>query len=459
MKMEKSTQPSTAKGIAVLAREALIEMAKDSVPPSPENYKKYYERISGASALDDPGSLALLKLQDSLKGQSSPHLDEWQEAIDVALAQRDWRVIEGLILKYIQSETHACATAGQSAGSSPSAILGNCKTCVEVRALNGVLYVMESFARNLEGIFPENPVLMGQVEIVKDLLERPKDREKLFSAKRALAKMATPEQIQTQLSEAKNFAKNLADTFLVQIGQTGNDAGDFLKEVEIRKKAMEEAKDQASLIAASRALLSGTTAVHGKMKENQTRLENAKIQAQSAAERILALEDELKVAGEKAKQDYLTGLLNRRGMDEQITRMFGEGWEKVTLALLDIDNFKKINDQFGHEVGDEALRHLSDTIREGVENKGVPARMGGEEFVVVYAGYDAEQVKEEMEKLQRLLTRKIFMTNNEKRVVTFSAGVAQRVPDEEPAETLARADEAMYAAKQRGKNRVEIAVY
>ncbi len=445
---------STPKGTAVLAREALIEMAKEGVPPTPANYKKYYERISGSNALDDPGSMALLKLQDSLKSQQSPRLEEWEQAIDVALAQRDWRVIEGLILKYIHSEAQACTAEAKE-----NAVVDKCKTCIEVRSLNGILYVMESFARNLEGLFPENPLLMGQVEIVKDLLERPRDKEKMFSAKRALAKMATPEQIQTQLGEAKNFAKTLADAFLAQIGQTGNDAGDFLKEVEAGKKAMEEATDQASLLAASRALLSGTTAVHGKMKANQTRLENSKLQAQSAEERIRALEDELKVAGEKAQQDYLTGLLNRRGMDEQIAKMFGEGWEKVTLALLDIDNFKKLNDQLGHEAGDEALKHLSDAIRESVGSKGVPSRMGGEEFVVIFAGYDAGQVKEEIEKLQRLLTRKVFMSNQDKRVVTFSAGVAQRAGEEEPSETLSRADEAMYAAKRKGKNRVEIAEF
>ena len=454
--MERTTSQSAPKGIAVLAREALIAMAKENVPPTPANYKRYYESISGAKALDDPASSVLQHLQESLKTQESPLLAEWEMAIDVALAQRDWRVIEGLILKYIHSEAQTCVNTLKTEGDLTGITVDRCKTCVEVRSLNGILYVMESFARNLEGLFPENPMLMGQIEIVKDLLERPKDMEKMYSAKRALAKMATPEQIQTQLGEAKDFAKNLADAFLAQIGQTGDDAGDFLKEVEAGKKAMEEAKDQASLLAASRALLSGTTAVHGKMKENQSRLENSKIQAQSAEERIRALEEELQAASEKAKQDYLTGLLNRRGMDEQIAKMFGEGWEKVTLALLDIDNFKKINDQLGHEAGDEALQHLSSAIRESVEGKGVPARMGGEEFVVVFAGYDAEQVKEEMEKLQRFLTRKIFMSNQEKRIVTFSAGVAQRAGAEEPSETLARADEAMYSAKQKGKNRVEI---
>lgn len=448
-----AAQKAAPKGVAVLAREALVAMAKENVTPTPANYKRYYESISGGKAPDDTGTTVLQRLHDSLKAQGSPLVGEWETAIDVALARRDGRMIEKLILKSIHPVR---AETVKSANPDPDTVPDKCKTCAEVRSLNGILYVIESFARNLEGLFPENPMLMGQVGIVKDLLECPKDMKKMYSAKRALAKMATPEQTQLQLSEAKSSAKNLADAFLAQIGQTGNDAGDFLKEVEAGKEAMEKAKDKASLLTASLELLAGAAAVHGKMKENQTRLENSKTQAQSAADRIQALEEEVALVSKQAQQDYLTGLLNRRGMDEQIAKLFGNGKQKVTLALLDIDNFNKLKDKFGREASDAALRHLSDAIRESVKDKGMPARLGGEEFAVVFAGYDAQQVKEEMEKLQRLLTRKIFMSNTEKRVVTFSAGVAQRAKDEAPSETLARADEAMFAAKKKGKNRVEI---
>ncbi|MFA7239763.1 MAG: diguanylate cyclase [Sulfuricellaceae bacterium] len=446
-----AVQKAAPKGVAVLAREALVAMAKENVTPTPANYKRYYESISGGKAPDDTGTTVLQRLLDSLKAQGSPLVGEWETAIGVALARRDGRMIEKLILKSIHPVRAEIVKAAE-----PDTFPDKCKTCAEVRSLNGILYVIESFARNLEGLFPENPMLMGQVEIVKDLLECPKDMKKMYSAKRALAKMATPEQTQLQLSEAKSSAKNLADAFLAQIGQTGNDAGDFLKEVEAGKQAMENAKDKASLLTASLELLAGAAAVHGKMKENQTRLENSKTQAQSAADRIQALEEEVALVSQQAQQDYLTGLLNRRGMDEQIAKLFGNSIQKVTLALLDIDNFNKLKDKFGREAGDAALRHLSDAIRESVKDKGIPARLGGEEFAVVFAGCDAQQVKEEMEKLQRLLTRKIFMSNAEKRVVTFSAGVAQRAKNEAPTETLARADEAMFAAKKKGKNRVEI---
>lgn len=411
--------------------------------------------VSAAKAPEDSGASVLQKLHDSLKKQGSPLVAEWENAVDAALAKKDGSALEGLILKSIHTPP---VETPKSEAPSPSPV-DKCKTCVEIRALNGVLYLMDSFAKNLEGIFADNPVLMGQVQIVRDVLDHPKDMEKLYGAKRALAKMAAADKIQSQLGDAKNSAKALADAFLAQIGLTGNDASEFLKEVEAGKKALEEAKDHASMLAASQALLSGTSAVHDKMKENQARLENAKQETQSAEEKIRELEEKVKTAGEKTQQDFQAGLLNQRDMDAQITKMFGEGWERVTLALLDIDNFKRINEQLGEEAGAKAVQQLADAIRESVGTKGVSARMEGEEFVIAFAGYDGKQVKDEMEKMQRLLTRQIFMADEENRVVTFSAGVAERAGEEEPSETLSRADDAMYAAKQKGKNRVEVAFY
>ena len=403
---------------------------------------------------EDGGSAVLQKLLGRLKQQGSPVVSEWESAIVTALAQKDESAIEEMILKSLRAAT--AETVKDETPPPPP--VDKCKTCAEVRAFNGVLYVMESFTKNLAGLFAENPVLMGQIEVVRDVLEHPRETEKLYGAKRALAKMAAADKIQAQLGEAKNSAKNLAEIFLSQIGQTGDDAGEFLREVEAGKKALEEAKDHASMLAASKALLSGTSAVHDKMKENRAKLESAKQETQSAEEKIHALEEKVKTAGEKAQQDYESGLLNQRDMDEQITKMFAEGWERITLALLDIDNFKRINEQLGEEAGEKAVQQLSDAIRESVGTKGISARMPGEEFVIAFAGYDGPQVREEMEKMQRLLTRQIFMANEENRVVTFSAGVAQRAGEEDPSETLSRADDAMYAAKQKGKNRVEVAL-
>ena len=126
----------------------------------------------------------------------------------------------------------------------------------------------------------------------------------------------------------------------------------------------------------------------------------------------------------------------------------------LCLALLDIDNFKKINDTHGHQTGDAALQHLAAVARAGLRPQDALARYGGEEFVIVMPDTRLEEAVEVLRRLQRELTKTLFLQGSERLLITFSAGVAQRQDDEPGAATLERADKAMYLAKREGKNRV-----
>jgi len=177
-----------------------------------------------------------------------------------------------------------------------------------------------------------------------------------------------------------------------------------------------------------------------------------------AEQKVALLEKRLLDAAESAKQDFLTGMLNKRGLDEHLNRIFEE-FSRVTLAVLDIDNFKRVNDTFGHAAGDEALKMLAATIDEVLGGNGVAGRAGGEEFVIAFTGYSIDIVSDHMKNLQRALTRKFFKGNGDNQIITFSAGIAERVGEEGPSDVFMRADDAMYTAKQQGKNRVEVAKY
>ena len=122
--------------------------------------------------------------------------------------------------------------------------------------------------------------------------------------------------------------------------------------------------------------------------------------------------------------------------------------------MLDIDNFKKLNDTLGHATGDQALTHLATVARECMRPQDTLARYGGEEFVILLPDTPLDKGVEAMTRLQRELTKRFFMAGAEKVLITFSAGVAQLVSDESGAEAIKRADQAMYLAKRAGKNRV-----
>jgi diguanylate cyclase len=129
----------------------------------------------------------------------------------------------------------------------------------------------------------------------------------------------------------------------------------------------------------------------------------------------------------------------------------------LCVALLDLDNFKKLNDTYGHLVGDNALRHLAKVVKSTLRTMDVIARFGGEEFMILLPETPVEAAVLTMTRLQRELTKHFFMHENEKLLITFSAGVALRLPNEEQTALLARVDRAMYQAKQTGKNRVVVA--
>jgi diguanylate cyclase len=126
----------------------------------------------------------------------------------------------------------------------------------------------------------------------------------------------------------------------------------------------------------------------------------------------------------------------------------------LCVAVLDLDNFKRLNDTYGHQAGDEALVHLARVIKKTLRPTDIVARYGGEEFVCVFSETDLVPAVEVMKRLQRELTKRFFLHNNERLLITFSAGVARRDREESQESLIARADKAMYQAKLQGKNRV-----
>lgn len=119
-----------------------------------------------------------------------------------------------------------------------------------------------------------------------------------------------------------------------------------------------------------------------------------------------------------------------------------------------MDNFKALNDRWGHDAGDKALEHLVGVAKKVLRSQDQLARYGGEEFAFLLPNTQQSQAVEIMRRLQRELTTRYFLQDNERVLITFSAGVAQILPDEEYQQALTRADQAMYQAKRAGKNQV-----
>lgn len=153
-----------------------------------------------------------------------------------------------------------------------------------------------------------------------------------------------------------------------------------------------------------------------------------------------------------ASTDPLTGLYNRRkfdGLFEQEIRRFKRYRKPLCLFLIDIDHFKLINDEYGHDVGDEVLIELAKVLRAGVRISDVVARWGGEEFMLLGIELDQSRAKLLAEKLRKFINQRNFQFVGK---ITVSIGIAQIRDDESPEAIQKRVDQALYAAKDNGRD-------
>ena len=165
-------------------------------------------------------------------------------------------------------------------------------------------------------------------------------------------------------------------------------------------------------------------------------------------------------ASEMSMTDALTGLQNRYGLQRELQRALSEArrYERpLACLLLDIDFFKSVNDEYGHAAGDAALMQTARVLTEAVRGSDVVCRYGGEEFLILAPETTLEGALALAEKIRAAAASRDFGDGERVFSFTLSAGAAQLRSDESGNDMIARADEALYQAKQLGRNRVEAA--
>jgi diguanylate cyclase (GGDEF)-like protein len=158
-----------------------------------------------------------------------------------------------------------------------------------------------------------------------------------------------------------------------------------------------------------------------------------------------------------SRTDDLTLLYNRRYLDDVLPREIDRArryGHPLSILLMDLDHFKKVNDAHGHSVGDEVLRALGDRLRAFSRLADVALRWGGEEFLVAMPETDGSRAREVAERLRKGIGEQPYMTSAGELVVTLSIGVASLNPGDDATSLLRRADDALYRAKRGGRNRV-----
>jgi diguanylate cyclase len=324
---------------------------------------------------------------------------------------------------------------------------------IGLRRLVGLLFL------NLGELVGDETWFSGQMAAMQALIDGNLNAEALRGAERGLRELVFKQGvIKGSLDEAKEKLRSLITTFIDRIGALSDDADGYHARIGAYSEQIGQARDLDELGAVIEGLTTDMDGMRHALRRSHGELSEARAQAEQAEQRIHALETELAQVSNLVREDQLTGTLNRRGLDEAFTRELARADRLVaplSISLLDLDHFKKLNDSLGHQAGDEALKHLTRVVRDFLRPTDSLARYGGEEFLILLPNTGLDETERIMKRLQRELTRQFFLHDNDKVLITFSAGVAERGHEETQAALVARADAAMYRAKAAGRNRVE----
>lgn len=279
------------------------------------------------------------------------------------------------------------------------------------------------------------------VKHMQDLLEGTRQRQKELKLERDSARQSLKQFIHQMLQEIAELGST-TDRFQQSLGRYADTIG--------------QADSLESLAGVVRDMVDESRAVHGLVNQAQTRMHAEHERATELTDRVRSLEDEIRRLSDEVSTDPLTQIANRRGLaksfETERARMQRSGGA-LAIGLLDVDNFKKLNDQMGHHTGDLALQFLSRRVSECLRPSDSLARYGGEEFVVLLPDTPVDEAQLVLTRLQRTLSAEFFTQDEKKVFITFSAGVTQYRTDEAIEAALDRADVALYEAKQTGKNR------
>lgn len=321
-----------------------------------------------------------------------------------------------------------------------------------------LLKLLHLIFENMSDLSIDDQWLKGQMDALMDASKPPLTLRRLDDVERRLKDVIFKQkEAKARAKEAQEDMRQMLATFIERLSEVTQSTGSFHETLIANARQIEQAKSIEEIAPVLKEVVGATRSMAAQSKSAGDELQTMRKRADSTDAELVKLHQELDRVSAQARHDPLTGALNRKGMDEALERELSNVRRKETplsVSLLDIDNFKKINDSKGHATGDQALAHLATVARECMRPQDTLARYGGEEFVILMPDTILERGVDAMTRLQRELTKRFFLAGDEKLLITFSAGVAQLAEGETGTDAIKRADQAMYLAKRSGKNRV-----
>ncbi len=317
--------------------------------------------------------------------------------------------------------------------------------------------LFELLLENIGELLDERSWLHGQITRVRGLLGGPMDRQSLQSARAELRDVIYRQGLLRQgIADSRSAMKDMMAAFVERLDGMAVDTGEFHDRITRHALRVREARSIIDLQQMLDDVLVDTARVQAQALRARDDLLSARQEVEARERHIQQLEQKLRDAAGKAREDQLTGCLNRRGFEERFdaaAAAAARDGRPLCLAMLDLDDFRALNAAHGHLGGDAALRHVVEVARLTLRASDVIARFGGEEFVVLMPDTPLPEALAALARLRTVLQHRALSHEGARITIAFSAGVALSAPGEPLDALLKRADLAMYEAKRAGKDR------
>src|SRR3569832_943191 len=372
-------QPPTSSGEptnpADIAREAFRLLAKRRIMPTPDAYRTAYEEIAGIARTSTAEAIladfaAMYTAEQSKLPRNVARLgSRFRQAVD----SRDWEAYGNGLRDLLQE----CRTAAQPAPSpapssvpapSPAAPAAFQPVDQMTALLRDLLYRILSLA-------------------LPSLLPGPISQAALNDAARSLKEVINKQGILKQsLAEARDAVKKMMMTFIDRMGSLATTTGDFHTKMDRYTLQISKAHDIAALNQILDQVMHDAREIQTQALQSREDLLGARRDMEHAVTRIRELEVQLEQLSELVHEDQLTGSLNRRGLEEVLEREVSRAERSrlpLCIAMLDLDDFKRLNDTYGHTAGDEALIYLVRVVKDTLRTMDIIVRFGDDVFLFV----------------------------------------------------------------------------
>lgn len=498
-----------------IARETVKRLSARKLPPTPENFTAVFHEVAGTRPLK-PFPLEHLRHLGAALPEQTPAQQRFKVQFSKAVSQHSWDDLQKVLVQHLKISpgnaepkdftpvavveevslpndlreqmarivTYALPAMGQD--DARIITLGEELTQylrLESQHLPTLRKMMADFAfrlsfvaedqanirtallgllrtvfENIGAINPENPWLQAQMEALVQATQPPLALQRLEDVERRLKSLIIKQiEAQQQTLVAQQTMKEALSTFLHRLAQTTASSEEYHQRFEACAQQLDQASSVDQIAPILQAAIQSARGLAEDTRHTTEELSELRSRAEHAETEIQRLRNELDQMSALASHDLLTGALNRQGLTDVVQKELARSdrsGNAVCVALLDIDDFKRLNDRLGHISGDAALKHLTSVAKASLRPHDAVARYGGEEFVVIMPDTQLPEATEVLTRLQRELTKQLFLEGSEHVLITFSAGVVQVQPGEAMEQIIERADKAMYSAKRAGKNRV-----